>query len=188
MSLWEKDPNLYYQVYYEGINIFNNKYMRLGNKLDKALETDFNEDDDPMIGLMLVFMPKYPERQLVLKTWLEGVELLAKLDGWDEKSFTLGEYKSGRKWTQKMVDDSGQITFYALVLYLIYGKIPNLVLHWAKTCDDENGELVLTGDIKTFNTTRSLQQLIGFTKRIFDSAKGIDQLSKFVSESGQPVV
>jgi len=42
--------------------------MRLGNKLDKALETDFNEDDDPMIGLMLVFMPKYPERQLVLKT------------------------------------------------------------------------------------------------------------------------
>ena len=180
MSLWEKDPNLYYNVYYEGCNIFNNKYMALGNKLDKALEADMCEDDDPMIKFMLVFMPKYPERQKIVKAMLEGIELLAKMDGWNEETFTIGEYKSGRKWTQKMVDDSGQITFYALVIYLIYGKIPNLILHWAKTCDDENGELQLTGDIRTFKTARTVPQLIAFTDRIFKSAKGIDQLGKFV--------
>jgi hypothetical protein len=38
----------------------------------------------------------------------------------------------------------------------------------------------LTGDIRTFKTTRTVQQLIAFTDRIFKSAKGIDQLGKFV--------
>jgi hypothetical protein len=103
-----------------------------------------------------------------------------------EPYLRIGEFKSGRSWTQGMVDQHGQLTFYALLVWLKYGTLPkNIYLHWAKTDEDMQGNLKLTGDIKTFATQRSLKDLILFSKRIKTAWAGICEIGKFNKQNGK---
>lgn len=180
MNLWEKDPNLYYQVYWEGIDQFRSKYLELGKRMATCLENGFDADHDPLFEMMTVFMPAYPAREFDLKAVFEGIPLVGKLDGFNEKTLTIGEYKSGKNWTQSMADETGQLTFYALLVWLKYKKLPKeIALHWAKTDEDMEGNLKLTGDIRTFKTQRSLKDLILFSKRIKAAWIGICDIGKF---------
>lgn len=91
----------------------------------------------------------------------------------------LAEYKTGRQFTQKMVDSSSQLTFYALLIWLKYGKLPDeIFLHWAKTEIDEDGELKITGDIKTFETIRTFSDIILLRGRVKSAWEGINQMCK----------
>jgi len=180
MSLWEKDPNMYYQVYFEGLDQFRTKYLTLGKRMATCLENGFDEEHDPLFEMLAVFMPSYPYREFEINAVFEGIPLKGKLDGFNEKTLTIGEYKTGKCWTQSMVDSTGQLTFYALLVWLKYKKLPKeIFLHWAKTDEDMEGNLKLTGDIKTFKTQRSLKDLILFSKRIKSAWEGICELGKF---------
>lgn len=180
MQLFEKDPNLYYQVYCEGLDQFRSKYLELGKKMATTLENGHSDDGDPMLELMAVYMPSYPEREFDIKETFEGIPLVGKLDGWNKATMTIGEYKSGKNWTQSMADQHGQLTFYALLVWLKYKKLPEKIyLHWARTDEDMEGNLVLTGEIKTFQTERSLKDIIIFSKRIKSAWAGICELGKF---------
>lgn len=185
LNLWEHDQNMYYQVYIENVDMYRTKYLELGKKMACALENGFSEDGDPMLELMIVYMPAYPAREYDIKQEFEGIPLVGKLDGFDEATLTVGEYKSGKKWTQAMVDQHGQLTFYALLVWLKYGKLPNKIfLHWARTDEDMEGNLKLTGDIRTFETKRSLKDLILFSKRIKTAWAEICELGKFAKNNG----
>lgn len=185
LQLFEKDPNLYYQVYCEGLDQFRSKYLELGKKLATTLESGHSADGDPILELMTVYMPAYPAREFDLKATFEGIPLVGKLDGWNEKTLTIGEYKSGKSWTQAMANETGQLTFYALLVWLKYKKLPaNIYLHWARTDEDMEGNLMLTGDIKTFRTERSLKDIILFSKRIKSAWAGICELGKFNKQNG----
>lgn len=181
LSLWEKDPNMYYQVYVEGLDQFRTKYLELGKRMATALENGFDDEHDPLFEMLVVFMPGYPEREFEMNAVFEGIPLKGKLDGWNEKTLTIGEYKTGKKWTQSMVDNCGQLTFYALLVWLKYGKLPNKIyLHWARTDEDMVGNLKLTGEIKTFEAKRTLRDIIMFAPRLKLAWASICELDKFV--------
>lgn len=180
LQLFEKDPNLFFQVYCEGIDMFRTKQLELGKKLAITLENGRSEDGDEMMELMAIYMPSYPEREVEINAVFENIPLKGVLDGWDKKSLAIHEVKSGKNWTQSMVDQHGQLTFYALLVWLKYKKLPdNIYLHWAKTIENDEGDLVLTGDIKTFSTKRSLTDIILFSKRIRSAWAGICALGEF---------
>lgn len=180
LNLWEKDPNLYYQVYIEGLDQFRTKYLELGKRMADGLENGFDIEHDPMFEMLIIFLPAYPKREFEVKAEFEGIPLLGKFDGFDEEILDLGEYKTGKKWTQGSVDNSGQLTFYAFLIWLKYGKFPSKIqLHWARTDEDMEGTLFLTGEMKTFTTTRSMKDIILFSKRIKTAWAGICELGKF---------
>lgn len=184
MQLWEKDPNMYYQVYFENLDQFRTKYLELGKRMADTLENGFDFEHDPLFEMVAVFMPSYPEREKDMKAEFEGIPLVGKLDGWNEATLTVGEYKTGKKWTQAMANQHGQLTFYALLVWLKYKRLPNkILLHWAQTAEDLEGNLKLTGEIKTFEVKRSLADLIVFSKRIKTAWAGICELGKFNTPS-----
>lgn len=184
MSLWEKDQNLYYQVYVEGLSQFKNKFIELGKRMSECLENGFDELRDPLFEVVATFMPGYPQREFEIDVVFEGIPLKGKLDGWNEKTMTIGEYKTGKNWSQSMVDKHGQLTFYALLIWLKYKKLPEKIfLHWAKTEEDIEGTLKLTGDIKTFSTKRTMKDIILFSKRITKAWEGICEVGKFAKSN-----
>lgn len=170
---------MYYQVYFEGLDQFRTKYLELGKRMATCLENGFDAERDPLFEMVAVFMPHYPAREFDIKMVFEGIPLVGKIDGWNEKTMTIGEYKTGKHWTQTMADVSGQLTFYSLLVWLKYKKLPKgIFLHWARTDEDMEGNLKLTGDIKTFKTQRSLKDLILFSKRIKTAWAGICDLGE----------
>lgn len=114
-----------------------------------------------------------------MKANLDKIPLFGKLDGWNSRGRVIGEYKASKKWTQGMADKSGQLTFYALMTWLKYNKLPSKIfLHWAETTEDEMGELCLNGNYKTFETKRTLKDIILFSTRITKAWAGIIEMSE----------
>lgn len=183
ISLWENDPNLFYQVYVEGLDQFRTKHLELGKRLATGLENGFDNERDPIVDMVIRFMPSYPLREYRISVEFDGIPLVGIYDGFNASDEVIGEYKSGKSWTQKKVDDHGQLTFYALLYWLKYKKLPrHIYLHWAKTREDENGNIELTGDIKTFETKRTMKDIILFSKRIKNAWTGICEIGKFVQK------
>ncbi len=98
----------------------------------------------------------------------EKIPLLAKPDTAKKDYSAFKEYKTSTgKWTQKQVDDSGQVTFYATAMHLATGKIPqDIELCQALTDYEEGGKLFLTGDIFSFKTKRTMIDIIKMRSRI----------------------
>lgn len=166
LACWEKDPNEYYQRYVEGLGMPRTPYLELGKRLAIALENGADEGGNPIINHLVLFMPHIGRHEVEIMTDFEGIPLKGVLDSFDEKSLTFREYKSGKRWTQSMVDRHGQLSFYQLLIHLKYGKFVNpIYLDWAET-KEEDGELSFTGRIQTFKTERGLKDLIAIGGRI----------------------
>lgn len=179
LSLWEKDPNLYYQIYVDGMDMVRTAYLQLGKRLDEAIQRGKDEFDDPMINYLVTMLPRYPKMQHRIDITFEGIPLVGVLDGFYPRKLIVGEHKSGKKWTQSLADKSGQLDFYALLVWKKYGKLPKeIFLHWAKTDINEDGELYFTGDTKTFVTERKMKDIILIGGRIHKAYKEIEEMWK----------
>lgn len=184
LNVWEKDPNEYYNIYVEGLDHIGSKYIEVGKRMAEALEHGHDKEHDPTYETLGVFLPHYPKREFEIRASLDGIPLLGKLDGFDPKTLTIGEYKTGKNWTQAMVNSSGQLTFYALLVWLKYKKLPGgILLHWARTDEDFAGELFLTGETRDFTTRRALADIIVFTKRVKAAWKGICEIGAFAKQA-----
>jgi hypothetical protein len=178
LQLFEKSPFEYAKVYIYNEKV-TNPFIELGKELAEALERDdWKKEESPDIELARILLPSYPEREAELKGEVGGVKILGKLDGFDRKLLRLGEFKTGRaEWTQKRVDEFGQLTFYSLLIYKNFGKIPNEIkLHWVPSEYDENGKLKLAGEVRTFETHRTMKDLLDMSVRIKKAWKGIIEL------------
>jgi hypothetical protein len=176
--LYERSPELYARKYIYGDEEAPSEAMRLGKKLAQALELQAVTGDDALDNLRSLF-PTYPQREFKIEATLEGLEvpLFGILDGFDAEQLRIGEYKSGLLWDQKMVDESGQLKMYALMVYLKYERLPTeILLHWARTQYNEAGLLELTGEIKSFQTEVTRQDLITFSTRVREAWAGIQGL------------
>lgn len=181
MVLFLKDKNLYYQVYFEGLQQFKTKFLTLGKRLATGLEKGKDEEKDPMFEKIIKLTPQYPNREYEMREMLDEVPLFGKLDGFEKDTLTIHEVKSGKRWTQGMADNLDQITFYTLLVWLRYKTLPQAIfVHWARTAEDEEGKLTLTGDIKTFRTKRSLAQIIVFSAKVKQVWKEICELGEFM--------
>lgn len=176
MNLWEQNPELYKEVYIYGRENYPSEYLELGKEMAEALEK--GKSKNPIIKHLLIFLPKYPKVEYEIKAKLGDIPLLGRFDGYNPRKKIIGEFKTGVKWTQGMADKSDQLTFYALLIWLKYKKLPNeILLHWVKT-ENKDGELKLTGDIKTFRTKRSLSEILRFSARIKKCWAGINELCR----------
>src|SRR5215471_16726184 len=135
IQLFERSPDLYARKYIYGEDEEETAAMTLGKRLSLALETQEETGDDALDNLVALF-PHYPKREYEIKANMDGVEvpLYGVLDGFDPKRLRIGENKSGKFWNQNMVDESGQLKMYALLVWLKYKKMPNeIMMHWART-------------------------------------------------------
>ena len=160
LNLWERDKELYRRTYIDGLKQFENVYLKTGKALADRLETGI-KTDNKMIEYLALMLPKYPKVEFEIRANFKGIPVLGRLDCYDPKKRIVGEIKTGKNWSQGMVDKSGQLTFYAMLVWLKTKKLPSKIrLHWAKTKLDSDGDLQIVGDIKTFYTTRSISDII----------------------------
>ena len=179
--LWEHDKEEYKRHYFQGLKKYeDNPKMKFGKSFAESRER--NEScEDPLAELARIFTPSMPTKEVEIIAWLIldnqiKVKLLGKPDGFDRKSLTLVEDKTGRNWTQRMVDTHGQITFYALIIWLETSKLlKRIFLNFIPTQVDEDGKVSVCGKARTFQTKRELSDLFLMVNRISKAVKEINK-------------
>lgn len=180
INLFERDPNMYVRKYIFAQEEFQSEAQRVGKRLAQALESQQKTGDDAMDNLVSLF-PAYPHREVKMEATLDGVDvpLYGVLDGYDPHLRRIGEYKSGRLWTQEMVNESGQLKMYALLVWLNSRQLPSEIkLHWARTQYIEGKGVELTGEVQSFDAEISLEDLHAFSARVRRVWDGIKALSE----------
>lgn len=201
LAKFEMSPEKYAEEYIYGQKGRISRNMAYGSQLADGLENgEFS--GDPLLDLMMAKLPKLDRADLpvedpkgvdvefnrhgkttiirvpVLKDGKEGIPLLAVPDTASADYMAFKEYKSSvRKWTQKMADDSGQITFYTTAIWIVTGKIPSdIELVNVQTAYDGDGRLYPTGELFRFKTQRHMPEIIKMTSRMRKAWAGIKEL------------
>ena len=174
MSLFLRSPAEYKRIYIDGGDGFKSDYMDFGREFAEAL--DGNKSDRQDIEIMKEILPAYPKREFKIEADFNGIKLLGILDGWNPRKRIIGEYKTGKKWTQSTVNKHDQLLFYALCVWLKYRKVPKVKLHWVETSRDDYGNLMLTGMFKNFERDVRLSDLLLFASKIEKVVKEISKL------------
>lgn len=198
MTKFEMSPEEYVRDYIYGQRFRPSKNMLYGSALATGLE-DGEATGDPLLDLMAARLPKLERMDLpvedpkgfeitfregktakvpVLKTGNGSIPILALPDTSTADYTAFKEYKTSvRKWTQKMADQSGQITFYATAIWLARGYIPkDIELVNIQTAYDEYGGMTVTGEIYAYKTERTMVDVIKMTRRMKDAWAGIGKL------------
>jgi len=166
------ENNQYVERYLKGMN-FESKYQRFGKEFHEAMT---KETKDENIEKLKLFLPIYKSREIKITTEIESIPILGILDGFNKRKKEFCDYKTGKKWTQSMADKSDQITFYYILLWKKYGWIAKKsFIHWIETAE-ENGEMRFTGKIRTFETHRTMRDILLLFRRIKRSWQGIEVL------------
>lgn len=177
---WESGPEVYFKKYIEGKQTGISRQIAFGKEIAEALEND-EETGDFEKDLVIGQLPKYEIRDksilMTLKVGKEETPILIKPDTIKEDYSAIREYKTGTtKWTQRMVDENDQLTFYATGVYIDKKFIPKLALDHAETEIDEAGRVSFTGNIRTFETERKMAQIINMMVRMRKAWKGIGEM------------
>ncbi len=187
ISLFERSPEWYAKKYLFAQQEEQTDSMRFGKRFAQALELQQKTGDDALDNLVSVF-PKYPLREFQIEAQLEGVEvpLYGVLDAFDQETLRIGEFKTGRLWTQEMVNESGQLKMYALLVWLKFQQLPSeVLLHWAETQYIEGKGIEFTGEVQSFEARISLEDLATFSARVRRAWDGIKTLSALHAQAHQ---
>jgi hypothetical protein len=118
MTLWEKSPQMFKEVYLEGRKTGTNRGQALGKEIAEALETGI-ETGDIIKDLTIAQIPSYEIRDKEIRMTLgkgkDIVPILIKPDSCKEDYSAFLEIKTGLEgnWNQAKVNKDDQITFYA---------------------------------------------------------------------------
>ena len=171
LDLLERSEQGWIDHYVFGKPVPINRGMAYGKAMADGLENG-EATGDPLLDVVIARIPKFEfmdkEFRTEIKDGKKIIPILIKPDTTKEDLTAFKEFKTSQKpWTKKMVDDSGQITFYATGLYLMSGKIPHdIELINVLTEADEAGRLSATGDILRFPTVRTTAQIINMIVRM----------------------
>jgi len=180
MALFEKSPEQWADIYLRDCYQYTNVNMRYGSLMADSLEK--NElSGDPALDLMIEIIPKFELMdkpiEANLKNGKDVIIVLAKPDTAKADYTAFKEFKTSlKRWTQKMADDSDQITFYATTIWLKTGKIPqDIELANVRVKYTKNGKLIPTGELTIIPTTRTMVDIIKMIARIRKNWKLIQQ-------------
>lgn len=182
MSTWEQNRERYIKEYIEGGRRLDTKALRFGKSIATLIEE--NRHHAILPNLVTYQYPEY-----AIKTEIEGVPILAKIDSYSEVLNTFREYKTGKvAWTAKKVYAHGQLLFYATCLDAIGKKVEMCYLDWLPTKESsfvEEGlwnevdkKLGLTGEIYTFERYFDDREIDHMKNRIVTTAEEITELYK----------
>jgi len=167
------EKGLYEERYLKGIKV-NNKYQNFGSKFHEAM---LKETNDKEIERLKLFLPKYKYKEVTVEATVEKIPLLGVIDGLNTNRREFCDYKTGKKWSQFTADNSDQITFYYLILWKKYGWIASRALiHWIQTTEDDSGNICSTGKIQTFETIRTMKDLMLLFNRVKNAWVGIENI------------
>ena len=181
LDLFEKSEDKYIRKYFYGEDVdFKNEFMTFGKKFAEAKETG-NCNGDTILEIIVNSTPSYgnPEYEIVipLDTPYGTVNILCKLDDFNDKNIEIIEFKTGStKWTQSRVDSHGQLHFYSVGIYAKHHIIPEGQLWWIPTKKHESGEVVPTGELHKFYFKSSPFEIKEMVRRITRAALRIDKL------------
>jgi hypothetical protein len=174
LILFERSPEAYYRRYILGEKT-HSKYMDFGKWFAELLESE-KKSDDMAIERLRSLMPKYSSREEEITVNYKGIPILVKPDGIDWRKKIIGEFKTGKKWTQKMADESIQITLNAMAIWIEKKEIFKTQLHWIETEEDEDGSIIATGYGETFKTNRTVKDFLLLWTRIERAWVGINKI------------
>lgn len=163
ISSFEWDPEQWYQSYIKGIRQ-ESKELTFGSFVDKKLQ------DDPDY---LPSVERYPIMQYEMRIMFDGIPLVGYADGWDPEKKRLKDDKTGKKpWTKKRADETGQLTMYCFMIYLIEKIKPGdikLFISWMPTVESGDFSIQFLDDPmvpKIFETSRTMLDILQFGQRI----------------------
>lgn len=177
MSSFEYDPEQWFQAYPMGIKQPTSPEMAFGSVFGKSAEIG-----KPLAPVTLLAKMEHPFAFMFGK-----IPMIGYADTFDPvfKSH-IGEYKTGvKEWTQKRVDEHGQITFYALGNYTLDKVRPEdcaFFLEWIPTKKvwAKNGLSYGIAFRDTppmpihFDTKRTMKDLLQFGQRINRTVKEME--------------
>src|SRR3990167_9330559 len=172
MTLFERSPDQWVNYYLYGEKNRVSRNMALGSQLADSLESG-EATGDPVLDLMASKLTKYELRDESIQARLPDkkrpITIMIKPDTCKKDMSALIEFKSSvRQWTQKMCDESaqkGQTCFYAMGIWLITKKIPDIKFQIVETEYAEAGRVQPTGRIYSIQTKTSLPDILRMTKR-----------------------
>jgi len=176
LSTFWKSPDDWYKQYYLKVPQSSNKYLEFGSMMHASFETD-----KPLAPVTIL---AEQEKKIVVK--YKGMTLSGTLDGFDPKTKTVIDYKSGKvPWTKARTDDHGQFTMYALLLYLTEGIPPEeltFLIEWIPTEVAGDFEEVVQFQqpicVHPFYTKRTTQQMLAFLVKLKTTVKQMKLLVK----------
>ena len=181
MVLFERSPEQYADEYIYNKKRRISRNMAYGSAMAEGLENE-EASGDPILDIMMSRLPKFELMDRAFEVDLKDgkgvIYLLAKPDTAKKDYSAFKEYKTSvREWTQRMADDSGQITFYATAMWLKTGKIPDdIELIDVPVEYQPDGSLRPTGELVRLKTQRTMTDIIKMTKRIRHGWHGILEL------------
>lgn len=170
LQLWQDNKERYAQLYFDRLHELRrtSKEMSYGSLVADALEK--NEEDgieDEVTHAAVMLLPKYDIRdkeiRVELKTKKHKFDVLGKLDSLSSETYEVLEYKTGKQsWTQNRVEGLLQLKYYAMLVYLKYGKVPpSTKLVWIQTVDSGDGTSIeATGHMQLFDVTITLADIL----------------------------
>jgi hypothetical protein len=149
-------------------------------------ELEFGSRIDTRIQNERKFLPKlvrYPILQHEMRTTFDGIPLLGFADTYSPTIPAVRDYKTGRKpWDQKRADETGQLTMYLFMLYLMDKRIKvesmQLYIDWLPTHIEEGKiAFIKEGDIRTFRTKRTMREVLKFGQRIKETYAAMEKFA-----------
>lgn len=199
MTTFEQSEERFIAQYVYNERQRTSRNMAYGSLMADGLESD-EMTGDPLLDLVIARLPKLEvmdkpiecrggvrtlfERDKkyyhipVLENGKDPIPLMAVPDTAQKDYSAFKEYKTSvRQWTQRMADESGQVTFYATTVWIATKHIPtDIELVNAQVEYDEDGRLRPTGEILRFKTKRSMADVLKMTARIRKAWVGIEKL------------
>lgn len=168
----EKDIEKWKNYYLYDEKFGMNRGMAFGKKMADGLEND-EDTGDVILDMVMTKIPKFEimdkEFTVEMKTGrrlssgeLETIKILCKPDTMKADMSAFKEYKTAQKrWTKKQVDENGQVTWYAMGMFIKTGKIPgDIELVEVPTKSGIDGKIEATGEIYRHHTVRSMGQIL----------------------------
>ena len=163
---------------------WHSRYI-LGQKDETSSEMEFGK----VIGEKLVsdpiFLPtvsRYPIFEQELKCKLGKIPLVGYIDTFDLKNKKFREYKTSRnknRWTQESAEIHGQISMYALMIYLIYKIKPeDLTIHLDYIPTEQTGsfDIILANEpVQSFEVKKTMRDILEFGVYIQKTVKEMQQ-------------
>ena len=164
ISAWEWNKEEWYQRYYLGIRGESNSAMEAGRIIGERLATDKK------------YLPEVKRpgvAEYMIHTKFNDIDILGHLDFWDSKTKTLTEIKTTqnkKRWTVQSVKDHGQISFYALLLFLKHDIRPDeLKINLVSIPVQMEGDFEVRRSkepIQIFETKRTMMEVLEFGVKI----------------------
>ncbi len=180
MSLWEKNPQRYKDLYFDNRNELRvtNAGMQYGKVVADALEHGV-QTGDLLTDAGMLLLPKYDiaDKEIEAEFSAKGgwIKVLGKPDSLDSKTKNFYEFKTGKtQWTQEKAQEHLQMHYYGMCIFLKFKIVPKkAALVWIETEMTPEG-IKPTGRVEEFPVKITMVSIVETMARVAKAAREIE--------------